>query len=307
MNDRANRTTEEQFLGINIDPLKLIEGLHELSRAFVGGNQGSYGMRIPAEKYRDGDLVCGSAGRLILRMMDRITELERDLRLAVSARDYANDMLDNARTPPADAGKVDAALRDIVSAYDRRSELFTNDADCAANLADRARRSLTGSPGEPRDGHAWYAVEGAAEGKWQGLPVKDVICINCGMVRPLFDCLNEQRPCARQAFSSMETALMSQSTARLQNIHALESELARISELADKLWKLCVDEGFPWADGSTQDELTELGLLYPKDMRNPADDSSDYCGSCDGDCKTCYRAVAHVRDARSPETKDGGV
>lgn len=50
---------------------------------------------------------------------------------------------------------------------------------------------------EPSDTHAWYAVEGAAEGRWQGLPVKDVICINCGRVRPLFDCLNDPTPCKR--------------------------------------------------------------------------------------------------------------
>ncbi len=35
------------------------------------------------------------------------------------------------------------ALRGIVSAYERRSELFTNDADCAVNLADRARLAIT--------------------------------------------------------------------------------------------------------------------------------------------------------------------
>ena len=34
------------------------------------------------------------------------------------------------------------ALQDIVDAYTARSELFTNDADCAANLADRARHGL---------------------------------------------------------------------------------------------------------------------------------------------------------------------
>lgn len=50
---------------------------------------------------------------------------------------------------------------------------------------------------EPGEGHAWYAVEGAAEGKWQGLPVKDVICKGCGMVRPLLNCLNETTPCRR--------------------------------------------------------------------------------------------------------------
>lgn len=33
-------------------------------------------------------------------------------------------------------------LQGIVDAYDCRSELFTSDADCAANLADRARKAI---------------------------------------------------------------------------------------------------------------------------------------------------------------------
>ena len=40
--------------------------------------------------------------------------------------------------------RLHAALRDIVSTYDRRSELFTNDADLAANLRDRAARAVGG-------------------------------------------------------------------------------------------------------------------------------------------------------------------
>lgn len=35
--------------------------------------------------------------------------------------------------------RLEEALREIADTYDMRSELFTNDADCAANLADRAR------------------------------------------------------------------------------------------------------------------------------------------------------------------------
>ena len=42
------------------------------------------------------------------------------------------------------------ALQDIVDAYVARSDLFTNDADCAANLADRARAGLRLS-GEPSE------------------------------------------------------------------------------------------------------------------------------------------------------------
>ena len=36
---------------------------------------------------------------------------------------------------------LEAALRDIISTYERRSELFTNADDCAGNLADRARKA----------------------------------------------------------------------------------------------------------------------------------------------------------------------
>ena len=67
-------------------------------------------------------------------------------------------------------------------------------------------------------------------------------------------------------------------------------------EKANKLWRLCVDEGFPWADGSTQDTLTEIGLLYPKDMTT--EDESERCTNCDDDCHTCYRAVEKVEDAK---------
>ncbi len=39
-------------------------------------------------------------------------------------------------------------LQTIVDAYDMRSELFTSDAECAANLSDRARRALRTTEGE---------------------------------------------------------------------------------------------------------------------------------------------------------------
>lgn len=80
------------------------------------------------------------------------------------------------------------------------------------------------------------------------------------------------------------TALRLSSTAR-------ERQLA----VANKLWQLCVKEDFPWADGSTQDALTELGLLYAKDMTD--EDPSERCKNCDDDCSTCYRAVERIEDA----------
>ena len=51
------------------------------------------------------------------------------------------------------------ALQDIADAYAARSELFTNDADCAANLADRARAGLRLSA-EPGAGQ-WQPIETA--------------------------------------------------------------------------------------------------------------------------------------------------
>jgi hypothetical protein len=65
--------------------------------------------------------------------------------------------------------------------------------------------------------------------------------------------------------------------------------------VANKLWRLCVDDDWPWADGSTQDALNELGLLYPKDMTE--EDESEQCKNCEGECETCYRAVDRIEDA----------
>lgn len=88
----------------------------------------------------------------------------------------------------------------------------------------------------------------------------------------------------------------------LQRLRPEALKSARALLVANKLWRLCVDEGWPWNDGSTQDDLAELGLLYPKDMTT-AEGEDGLCESCDGDCKVCYRAVKHVRDAKQPETK----
>lgn len=82
----------------------------------------------------------------------------------------------------------------------------------------------------------------------------------------------------------------------------------RGEDVADKLWKMCVEDGWPWSEGAIQDQLTELGLLYAKDMT--AEDSGPECTNCEGDCRTCYRAVEHVRDAKPlplPLTKGGAL
>jgi hypothetical protein len=52
-----------------IDAPRVVAALRELSKAFVAGHPDRYGMRIPAEPYRDGDLVCGTAARLIERLL----------------------------------------------------------------------------------------------------------------------------------------------------------------------------------------------------------------------------------------------
>lgn len=64
----------------SIDRARLLAGLSDLSQAFIKGEQGRYGMRIPAEPYRDGDLVCGGALRLIGAQNAEIERLRTALR-----------------------------------------------------------------------------------------------------------------------------------------------------------------------------------------------------------------------------------
>jgi hypothetical protein len=88
--------------------------------------------------------------------------------------------------------------------------------------------------------------------------------------------------------------------------HVLAQEVTRLRlaltaseqrlELANKLWRLCVKDGWPWADGATQDALNALGLLYPKDMTE--EDSGPECTNCEGDCETCWRAVGKLEDVK---------
>ncbi len=81
----------------------------------------------------------------------------------------------------------------------------------------------------------------------------------------------------------------------LQELRSALTARERQVVVANKLWRMCVEDGWPWAEGSTQDELTELGLLYAKDMK--AEDSGPECTNCEGDCWTCYRAVDRIEDA----------
>lgn len=86
-------------------------------------------------------------------------------------------------------------------------------------------------------------------------------------------------------------------TALLQHIAALEQRV----EAADKLWKLCVAEGFPWSEGSVQDELTELGFLVATDMTG--EDEAELCKNCEGECRTCYRPIKSLAAYRAPQPR----
>lgn len=72
-------------------------------------------------------------------------------------------------------------------------------------------------------------------------------------------------------------------------------DMAKALLVANKLWRLAVEDNWPWNDGDIQDKLTEIGLLKATDMR--AEDSPEECLNCIGDCHTCYRAVQLIEDA----------
>ena len=57
---------------VTVDIHRLIEALLTLSDSFVNGRQGEFGMRIPAEPYRDGDLVCGLAAYTLAKLQQQI-------------------------------------------------------------------------------------------------------------------------------------------------------------------------------------------------------------------------------------------
>lgn len=76
---------------------------------------------------------------------------------------------------------------------------------------------------------------------------------------------------------------------------ALTASEKRI-EAANKLWRICVAEGFPWWDGTVQDKLTEIGLLVAWDMT--AEETGPECSNCEGDCETCYRAIEKLEDLK---------
>lgn len=57
------------------------------------------------------------------------------------------DELRNAyQAVEADNERLRGVLLHITELHDARSELYTNDADCAANMADHARKAIAKSP-----------------------------------------------------------------------------------------------------------------------------------------------------------------
>lgn len=114
--------------------------------------------------------------------------------------------------------------------------------------------------------------------------------------------LERQRTEARDALTAREIDLSertSQRDAWRERAFKAETSLTardKALDAANKLWRLCVDEGWPWADGETQDALTELGLLVPRDMK--AADAGEPCESCYGDCDTCYQAIDKLEDLK---------
>jgi hypothetical protein len=74
-------TSKDRSIPGDVDLPRLIKALNALSTSFVEGRQGSYGMRIPAEPYRDGDLVCSQAARMVnlfsSEWANRCKEIER--------------------------------------------------------------------------------------------------------------------------------------------------------------------------------------------------------------------------------------
>jgi hypothetical protein len=83
--------TEAKRIGADIDVPRLKAGLRELSDAFVKGRQGSHGMRIPAEPYRDGDLVCGGAFRLIERLETELVQAEAAVRSLLEVTEHGSN------------------------------------------------------------------------------------------------------------------------------------------------------------------------------------------------------------------------
>jgi len=95
-----------------IDIPRLTAALLVLSQAFVKGEQGRYGMRIPAEPYRDGDLVCGAAARLIGRLQARdsqaVTDVLEERFRQVQVEGYTSEH---------DDGHADGALAKAAACY----------------------------------------------------------------------------------------------------------------------------------------------------------------------------------------------
>jgi hypothetical protein len=95
----AALSAETNLAPINAELLKA--ALETLSEAFVAGTQGSFGMRIPAEPYRDGDIVCGSAVRLIARLQNVLKQKSEQIeRLQLTIQNFQTQSTERLATPP---------------------------------------------------------------------------------------------------------------------------------------------------------------------------------------------------------------
>lgn len=107
-------------------------------------------------------------------------------------------------------------------------------------------------------------------------------------VQHAYDDLNVACGQWKEAFDAKDAALQQART-------ALTASEKRV-EAANKLWRICVAEGFPWWDGTVQEKLTEIGLLTALDMT--AEEAGPECSNCEGDCETCYRAIEKLEDLK---------
>lgn len=146
----------------SIDRVRLLAGLSDLSQAFVKGEQGRYGMRIPAEPYRDGDLVCGGALRLIVRQNAEIERLRAFVELCRDT--FADFQMANriiGRTLQADAARAgyDACVK------------------CLAGETSRPACSICDDTGSMSDGtacvHLTHETPKRAPGDLSGVPGAD--------------------------------------------------------------------------------------------------------------------------------------
>lgn len=135
---------------VETDIPRLMAALQELSRAFVKGDQSRYGMRIPAEPYRDGDLVCATAASLIEAFRQELSDrgwAERTALELQRQRDVAHEALSDiagtgAREAASPRGRAATAL-------DAMKPLSASDSPESPSITDVLGARVRGRPGTP--------------------------------------------------------------------------------------------------------------------------------------------------------------